>query len=50
MKRFNENVKILGSPWMQVWPKPFLPNKSKVFLVQKFAYKILYGLSGEVNV
>uniref|UniRef100_A0A8C0W6S3 Cytochrome P450 2E1 n=1 Tax=Castor canadensis TaxID=51338 RepID=A0A8C0W6S3_CASCN len=43
MKRVNENIKILSSPWIQVWPKPFPPNKSKVFLVM--LSKILYALS-----
>jgi hypothetical protein len=36
MKRFIENLSILSSRWIQVWPKSFFPDKSKAFLVQNF--------------
>jgi hypothetical protein len=33
MRRFNENTRIMSSPWIQVWPKSSLFEKNNVFLV-----------------
>ncbi|KAF5911232.1 hypothetical protein HPG69_019600 [Diceros bicornis minor] len=47
MKIFDENIRILSSPWMQMWPRFFLPEESCTFFFSKTS-KSIYAPSCEL--